>query len=76
MTINDFIYNYKNATGCGEGLLIEPNTIFKDLGEWDSVIVLNLIAMIDEEYDILISFEEINECENIKELFELVAQKK
>lgn len=33
---------------------LTPSTIFRDLEEWDSLAYLSVIAMIDEEYDIVI----------------------
>lgn len=35
-----------------DGLTVE--TIFRDLEEWDSLAFLSVIAMIDEEYDLVI----------------------
>jgi len=75
MNIDDFITYYLSAIGSPTESFIAPNTNFKDLEEWDSVLVLNLIAMIDEEYDVIISFEEIDDCKSIQELFELIAKR-
>lgn len=33
---------------------LTPKTIFRDLEQWDSLAYLSVIAMIDEEYDIVI----------------------
>lgn len=54
---------------------IKPETNFQDLGEWDSLIALSIIAMIDEEYDKQVSGAELRRADTIQELYELVKSK-
>jgi acyl carrier protein len=45
---------------------------FKDLDEWDSVLALSIISMIDENYERRISGSELRNCNTIEELFEVI----
>ena len=47
-------------------------TVFKNLGEWDSLTALSVIAMIDEEYEKNVTGSDIRDCETISELYERV----
>ena len=48
-----------------------PQTVYKDLGEWDSLNSLSVIAMIDEEMEKRITGADIRNCNTIEELFNL-----
>ena len=45
---------------------------FKLVDGWSSLTALTIIAMVDEEYGVIITGEDIQEAETIKELFEIV----
>ena len=48
-----FIQNFKFAIESeDDGITLE--TRFRDLAEWDSLNALSVIAMLDEEYDVII----------------------
>lgn len=47
-------------------------TEFKLLGDWSSLTALTIIAMVDEEYNVIIKGEGIQEAETIQELFDIV----
>lgn len=51
----------------GEHGLIDA-TIFRDLEEWDSLAYLSVIAMIDEEYDIVIEGNDFKKLITIGDL--------
>lgn len=44
-------------------------TQFKQLKEWDSLIALSIIGMVDEEYGIAIQGEDIRNAGTINDLF-------
>ena len=50
-----------------------PQTKFKELEEWSSLIALSVILMVDEEYGITIEGKDI---ENVEELFNTIESKK
>jgi acyl carrier protein len=53
----------------------KPEDKFKEYLEWDSIGLLSVQAMINEEYDVTISRDEIEKTETIAELFQLIQSK-
>ena len=49
---------------------IKPNTNFKDLDEWDSVTLLSLVAVFEEEYGVVLSNDIIEKSATVLELVE------
>lgn len=48
-----------------------PETIFKDLEEWDSLTTLSVIAMVDEELEKRITGADIRSSETIEDLYKI-----
>lgn len=55
---------------------IKPETVFKQLDAWNSMQALILIAMVDSEYGVTLTAENLNECITIADLFSFVQSKK
>lgn len=55
--------------------LLKPETHFRELEEWSSLIALLVITMVDEEYGIVLPPEEMRKTQTIQELFDLVQSK-
>ena len=55
---------------------LSPDTHIKDMDWWSSMHMLVVIALIDSEYDIMLSPEEIKDATSIRSLFEIVNAKK
>lgn len=53
-----------------DGLDIDKKTVFRDLENWDSLTFLSVIAMIDEEYDLVIEGNEFKELITIGDIIE------
>lgn len=53
----------------------EAGTIFKDLDEWSSLSALNIIAMVDEEYDVALKGDDIMDSMTIEDLYNRVVEK-
>ena len=52
-----------------------PQTRFKELEEWSSLITLSIIAMVDEIYGVEIKADDLRKAETIGDLFEIVCAK-
>ena len=50
---------------------LTTETIFRDLEQWDSLAFLSVIAMIDEEYDVVI---EGNDFKKLKSIGDVIAE--
>ena len=75
MKMKDFINNFAEQFDETEASEFSAETSFKDLDEWDSMIALSIIAMVDEEYDKTINGEDIKAATTIEELFNIVESK-
>lgn len=76
MELNDFIKNFASQFEETDANLFAAKTNYKELDEWSSLLTLSIIAMVDEEYGIIIKGEDIRNSQTIEELFELVKSKK
>ncbi|MBR3302714.1 MAG: acyl carrier protein [Bacteroidales bacterium] len=72
MEIKEFIENFANQFDDTELSELNPQTIFKELDEWSSLIALSVIAMVDEEYDITIKGDDIRNSNTIEDLFNVI----
>jgi acyl carrier protein len=55
--------------------VFKPETVFKELDEWNSLTALSVISIIDEEYEKRITGADLRSCKTIEELFLLVESK-
>lgn len=55
---------------------ITLNDAFRDYPEWDSLALLSVIAMIDDEYDIIIEGNDFAELKTIGDLVEAIKKAK
>lgn len=76
MDLNEFIKNFAaqfDDTDEGE---FKADTQFHNLDEWSSMTALGIIGMVDEEYGVTITGDDIRSSETIEELFNKVKAKK
>ena len=76
MNIQDFIENFAAQFDDTDEALFSAETKFKQLDEWSSLTALSIIAMVDEEYDVIIKGNDIINAETIQDLFNIVEQLK
>ena len=75
MEISIFLQNFADMLDDTDTSLITETTIFRDLDEWDSLTALSLIAMVDDEYSIKLTGDDIKTSSTIKDLFDKVNSK-
>lgn len=76
MEIKEFIQNFAEQFDETDASVFTAETVFHDLDEWSSLIGLSLIAMIDDEYDVIIKGDELRAAKTVADVFELVKSKK
>lgn len=54
---------------------IQANTYFRDLDEWSSLIGLSVVAMVDEEFDVVLKGDEIRNAHTVEDLYKTVVAK-
>lgn len=75
MDIKDFISNFADQFDDLDASVLTPETEFKTLEDWNSLVALSVIAMIDEEYDVTIKGDDIRNANTIEDLFNTVNAK-
>lgn len=67
-----FIQNFADQfdeTGASELTL---DTKFRDIDEWSSIIALSVMAMCAEEYDVILSANEMESANQISDIYNIV----
>lgn len=72
MEITTFLQHFADMLDDTDAALITAETVFRDLDEWDSLTALSLIAMVDEEYSLKLTGDDIKNSITIKDLFDIV----
>lgn len=72
MEMNEFIQHFAEQFEETEESVFTPETKFRDLDEWSSLIALSVMAMVDEEYDVQLKADEMRNANTIQELFDKV----
>lgn len=75
MEIKEFIQNFADQFDDTEASVLTPETNFRELEEWSSMIALGVMAMVDDEYDVQLKADEMRKTNTIQELFDLVNSK-
>lgn len=75
MELQDFIQNIVNLFDDIDTSNFSALTDFKDNDEWNSLLVLSVIAMVDEEYGIIITSDDIRQAKTIEDLYSIVKSK-
>ncbi len=72
MKLTDFINDFAGIFEETSPESITGDTVYSELEEWDSVMLLSLISMIDEKYNVVVDVEELNETRTVEDLFNYV----
>jgi acyl carrier protein len=75
MELNEFVAHFAEQFEDTEKSVFTPETKFRELEEWSSIMALSIIAMVDEEYDVTLKGAEMKAANTIAELFEIVKSK-
>lgn len=75
MEIKEFISNFADQFDDLDASVLTPETEFKELDDWNSLVALSVIAMIDEEYDVTLKGNDITGAATIEDLFNTVKTK-
>lgn len=54
---------------------LKPDTNFRDLDEWSSMHALIIIALIDTEFNVSITGEDLSNIETVSQLFDIVIER-
>ncbi len=69
MNLDDFIVAFAAEFEETEASEFKPDTVFKDLDEWGSLVALSIISMIDEEMDKSMTGADMRACNTIEDIY-------
>ncbi len=75
MKIKEFIENVADQFEDTELSEFKPETVFHELDEYSSLIALSIIGMIDDEYGVTLTGNEMKSAVTIEDLFHIVEEK-
>lgn len=76
MDIKDFMKKFAEAIEMDSAEGLKEDTRFRNLEEWNSLAVLSVIAMLDEEYDIQIENVDFKKLETIGDIAQFIENRK
>ena len=72
MDLQNFIRKFSEQFDETDASEFKPDTKFKTLVDWNSMVALSIIAMVDDEYDVTIKGDDIRKSTTIEDLFNIV----
>ena len=76
MNIETFIQQFIELLEEPDAAQITASTKFHDIDEYSSLLALTIIAMVDEEYDVILKGEDLRNAQTIEDLFNIVKERK
>jgi len=76
MDKTEFITKFAEALEIEDASYLNTETEFRKLDEWDSLAYLNVIAMLDEEYDIQIENTEFKKLSTLGDIITYIEANK
>lgn len=73
--LEDFVALFAEQFDETDPSTIKADTVFHDLVEWSSLIGLSIIAMVDEEFDVVLKGDEIRSSKTVEDLYNTVMDK-
>ncbi|KIO78634.1 acyl carrier protein [Pedobacter lusitanus] len=70
-----FVNNFALQFDETDSELIQMDTKFKDLDEWSSLTALSIMAMVDEEYGVNITAEDLKNSTTLTDLLNIINSK-
>jgi acyl carrier protein len=74
-TIDEFVQLFAELFDETDASTFAPNTFFRELDEWSSLIGLSVIAMVDEEFGVALKANDFREVNTIEDLYHVVVEK-
>lgn len=74
-TLDEFVALFAEQFDDTDANEITASTVFRNLDEWSSLIGLSVIAMVDEEFDVVVKGDEMRNAITIEDLYNIVISK-
>ena len=74
MELQDFVQKFAEQFDETDVSAFTPETRFRDIDEWSSLIALSIIAMVDEEYDVTLKGDDIRNANTVVKVDATIGQ--
>ena len=74
-TLEEFVQLFAEQFDETDASEFAPETNFRELDEWSSLIGLSIIAMVDEEFEIALKGNDFRQATTIEELYGVIIKK-
>ena len=75
MTLDEFVKAFAAEFDDTPAEEFTPETNYRELDEWGSLVSLSIISMVDDEFNKRLTGADLRKCTTIEELFNLVESK-
>ena len=75
MDLNEFVAHFAEQFDETDASVFTPETRFREIDEWSSLIGLSVIVMVDEEYDVALKGDDVKNSNTILDLYNIVSSK-
>ncbi len=75
MTVQEFIKCIEEEYEELEPGVLKPESSFRENFEWNSINALILIALVDSEFDVTITAEDITNSKTVQDLYDAITAK-
>ncbi|MGE5382507.1 MAG: acyl carrier protein [Omnitrophica WOR_2 bacterium] len=72
MNIQDFIVKIEEEFDDIQPGSLKPESIFREVFEWNSINALILIAMVKTEYDVTVNAEDIANSKTVEDIYHII----
>lgn len=72
MEYKEFMVAFMEAFELDESFEVKMDDVFREYDNWDSLTKLSLIAILDDEFDVLIEDKEFNKLITIQDLYDFL----
>lgn len=76
MEIEKFVAKFAEQFEETPAAVFTTDTKFRDIEEWNSLIALSVIAMVDDEYGVQLTNDEIRYSNTVADIFEKIKTRK
>ncbi len=74
--MKEFIEHFTDQFEDTDASLITIDTKFRDIEEWSSILALSIMAMCEEEYNVVIEAEEMEAAQTPRDIYNIVQSRK
>lgn len=75
MTLDEFVKAFAAEFDDTPEEVFKPETHYRELDEWGSLVALSIISMVDDEMDKRVTGADLRNCATIEDLYHLVESK-